>query len=194
MKIAGLLPGFILFFNYVVEAKLYDIVEPDALSEFEEKAKKIDIKKLIPKPKIEPVVLTPAKKKSVRYIDPTYCLDTDIKVPIDNRDISKGWRVLYPKGYCFNPIDYIPQLPPKIIVFNPCDKKEVEFVKKNGGPYDIYLMASCFKYPFEDKRFLSPLSELSKKQFGLRHTISIIEVDKLKRSIKIEEVPGSSNN
>lgn len=179
-----------------MEAKLYDIAEPDALIELEAEIARIkkDIHRYIPKPKIKALHLPAAKKKQTRYIDPTYCTSVPIQVPVDVNDLTKGWKTLYPQGFCFNPIDYIPALPPKIFVFDPCDKKQVEYVTKNGKSSDIYIVANCMKYPFKDRRMVLPLTEQSKKQFQIEYVISVIDVDTVSKRIRIEEVSLNHSN
>lgn len=187
----------VLLVGRVVEAKVYPIVEPDVMEEIQKKADPEKLKRSIEKlrKRIETELNTTrnlpvARKASVTYIDPTYCLDHDIKIPVDNNDISKGYRVLYPKGYCFNPVEYLPAVPPRMVVFNPCDPRQVKHVDRIKREGDMFVFAGCLKHPF--KGFPSrgfPLTDSLINRFKLKEVISIISVDMDRKKIRVETVP-----
>jgi conjugal transfer pilus assembly protein TraW len=107
---------------------IYRIAEPDALKELEDKAASTDLKERIKKEettrRIEryrpstAVSLPSAKKDRTSLVDMSYKLDFDIPD-------GKG-GVLYPKGFIFNPLDYIP-FSRTIVVLNGAAENEVDW-------------------------------------------------------------------
>ncbi len=90
---------------------VYDIAEKDALKEIEEKAKEVDVNRIINRGDLarkvknytpgdlKDVKLPPARKERTFFVDMTYTLDRDIA---DERG-----NVIYPKGYTFNPLHFV---------------------------------------------------------------------------------------
>lgn len=120
-----------------VVGRVYPIKERDALEEMESRAAKVDWQKETAKVKPEnyrpenSVSLPRAAKDRSFLVDMTYTLTMDIP---DN----KG-GILYPKGYTFNPLDYIP-FNKVMIVINGDDKDQVAWLKKS--PYYNQLNVS----------------------------------------------------
>jgi len=112
----------------------YSIAERDALEEIEERAKQVDWGKLFDREKSEQKIksykpkelalLPRAARDSVRSVDISYRLEFDIP---DGRG-----GILYPRGFSFNPLDYI-VYPRTIVVINGTDREQVEWFK--GSPY-----------------------------------------------------------
>ncbi|HHJ63329.1 MAG TPA: hypothetical protein ENJ61_00315 [Aquifex aeolicus] len=171
-------------------AGVYEIAEPDLLEELEAQKGRIishlermksELKERIES--FEGEKLFPAAENRTYYIDPTYCLEENIYY----REKGK-WKVLYPKGYCFNPIDYIPYEPPPMVVFNPCREEERRWVKKNY-PEAVYVSTGC---PIRNVRklgvktyFLTP--EL-KEKLRLTETVSVVRISREKGLIEVEVV------
>ena len=113
-----------------VVGKVYPIKERDAVEEMESRAAKLDWKKEVAKVKPEnyrpenSLALPRATKDRSFLVDMTYTLPDDIPD-------GKG-GILYPKGYTFNPLDYIP-FRSIIVVINGDDKEQVDWFKKS--PY-----------------------------------------------------------
>jgi len=137
----------------------YGIAEKDALVEIEEQAKKINwddkINKKATEQKIKgyrpeglpDIPVTTENRSFLR--DMTYT--TEIDVP-DGRG-----GILYPKGYTFNPLEYL-TLPNIIVFINGSDRKQVEWFENSpyikdmkttliltGGSY--YELSKHFKRP-----------------------------------------------
>lgn len=122
-----------------VVGKVYDIREGDALSELQGRAAKINWKKELGKIKPERYrpeysVTLPRVNKSRKFsVDMTYTLDIDIP---DGRG-----GVLYPKGYTFNPLDYVP-FRKSLVIINAADKEQLTWFKQS--PYankpDVMLL------------------------------------------------------
>lgn len=104
----------------------YPIAEPDALKELEDKAASLDPDKVIDKKeavrKIEKyrphntVNLPSATEDKTFLVDMSYMLEVDIQD-------GKG-NILYPKGFVFNPLEYVP-FSRTIVVINGAVEKEV---------------------------------------------------------------------
>jgi conjugal transfer pilus assembly protein TraW len=112
----------------------YSIAERDALEEIEERARQVDWGKLFDREKSEQKIksykpkdlalLPRADRDSVRSVDISYRLEFDIP------DGQGG--ILYPRGFSFNPLDYI-VYPRTIVVINGTDREQVEWFK--GSSY-----------------------------------------------------------
>lgn len=105
--------------NMGLSGRTYRIAEPDAMSEIKSAAARADWKKFMGREKVAKRIkhyrpadlrpLPPAKADRSFLVDMTYSLDMDIPD-------GKG-GVLYPKGYSFNPLDYI-ALPITLVVLD----------------------------------------------------------------------------
>lgn len=108
--------------------KTYQIAEKDAVEELEKKASSIDFGRMMSsvKPgKYRPQDLTNlprARKPNTRLVDMTYTLDADI--------VDSNGSILYPKGYTFNPLDYL-QFNKTIVVINGEDHSQVEWFSRS---------------------------------------------------------------
>ncbi|HEM55680.1 MAG TPA: hypothetical protein ENO30_02835 [Thermodesulfobium narugense] len=174
------------------DGKVYPIAERDFLSEIEEKAKKVEpvVRKKIEEEERKFLeskgeILTKAKKSYSYYVDITYTLPEDIMYY--DRE-SNQWKVLYPKGYRFNPIDYVMVDPPPIVVFNACDKSEVDFVsnfvKDNPIGY-IYVSSGCPIGKIDSNFQIFLLTKELKDKFKLKNTVSVISIDRPKKMVLV---------
>jgi conjugal transfer pilus assembly protein TraW len=117
----------------------YPIAERDALSEIEERARQVDWGKALKKDKMESAVknykpkgikdLPRAAESGYTRVDMTYSLEFDIPDGQGN--------ILYPKGFTFNPLDYI-TYPYTLIVINGTDRDQVKWFKKSKFAKDIH--------------------------------------------------------
>ena len=93
--------------------KVYPIAEPDALTEIEARTARLpaDMRgQFGPRSKwsaMKAAALAPATISRTRNVVPFYTLDTEIRLP--------GGEVLYPKGFTFNPLDYV-TLPQRLVI------------------------------------------------------------------------------
>jgi conjugal transfer pilus assembly protein TraW len=174
------------------DGKVYPIAERDFLSEIEEKAKKVEpiVRKKIEEEERKFLeskgeILTKAKKSYSYYVDITYTLPEDIMY-YDRG--SNQWKVLYPKGYRFNPIDYVMVDPPPIVVFNACDKSEVDFVSNfvKGNPLGyIYVSSGCPIGKIDSNFQIFLLTKELKDKFKLKNTVSVISIDRPKKMVLV---------
>lgn len=140
--------GFVCFvFSVTCGAKdlgvfgaVYDIAEKDALKEIEERAKEADMNRAVNRGELvkklrnyapedlKDMKLRPAQKERIFLVDMTYTLDRDIAD-------EKG-NVVYPKGYRFNPLDYI-TYPGTIVILNGKSPAQVAWFKRSDYSRDL---------------------------------------------------------
>lgn len=70
------------------------------------------------------------KTASKRIVDMSYTLEYDVP---DFRDPSK---IQYPRGYRFNPLDYMPQLNQTFVFINAGDKRQMQWFMKSSYAQD----------------------------------------------------------
>lgn len=119
----------------------YMISEPDSLAELREKAAKVDWKKVFDREKLTRKVRNfrpkelkrlPAARRDRAFLsDLSYTLDVDIPD-------GKG-GVLYPKGYTFNPLDYL-CFRRTIVVIDGNNRRQVEWFRKSNWFKDVNAM------------------------------------------------------
>jgi conjugal transfer pilus assembly protein TraW len=117
----------------------YPIIEEDAISQLKKAIAKYDwekfkikqkekIKNFKPKDLVD---LPVAKEDKVFKVDMTGAIKEDI--------IGRDGEVIYPKGYRYNPMEYV--FMRRIIVFiNGKDEKQIEWYKKSPYPADMRTM------------------------------------------------------
>jgi conjugal transfer pilus assembly protein TraW len=117
----------------------YPIIEEDAISQLKKAIAKYDWEKFksMQKEKIKNfkpkdlVDLPVAKEDKVFKVDMTGAIKEDI--------IGRDGEVIYPKGYRYNPMEYV--FMRRIIVFiNGKDEKQIEWYKKSPYPADMRTM------------------------------------------------------
>jgi conjugal transfer pilus assembly protein TraW len=109
---------------------VYDIAEKDALKEIEEKAWEVDVNRIVNKGDLarkvrnytpgdlKTVKLPPAHQDRTFLVDMTYTLDLDVA--------DEGGNVIYPRGYTFNPLDYV-TYPGVIVILDGKSRKQVDW-------------------------------------------------------------------
>jgi len=114
----------------------YDISEPDILEEIQTKASKVDWNKAMKRAPStwsawSSAKLPAAQKNSERHYKPIYTTEFDVP--------DKNGTVIYPKGYQFNPLEYV-TIPGRIVVISG-DESQVDWIKKSKRDGDIILTA-----------------------------------------------------
>ncbi|MRR34457.1 hypothetical protein EG829_07110 [bacterium] len=119
----------------------YSISEPDSLTELREKAGKVDWKRHLDPEKLTRKVrnfrpsdlkqLPAAVRDRVFLTDLSYTLDVDIPD-------GKG-GILYPKGYTFNPLNYV-RFRRTIVVIDGNNRRQVEWFRKSNWFKDVNAM------------------------------------------------------
>lgn len=172
---------------------IYRIAEPDALKELEDKAASTDLKERIKKEettrRIERyrpsnvVSLPSAKKARTSLVDMTYTLELDIPD-------GKG-GVLYPKGFIFNPLDYIP-FSRTIVVLNGAAENEVDWFMASEyyRRTDVLVLVTDGMWKelmHRFKRNIFYLTEPVRTRFRLSSTPSVI-VKKDNKYMEVKEI------
>ncbi|MDT8342631.1 MAG: hypothetical protein RQ751_14065 [Longimicrobiales bacterium] len=113
--------------------RVYPIAEPDALQEIEERAAAIRWEEVLPEEKRRALVvdyrprdlapLPRAEEERVRAVDMTYTLEVDLPD-------GKG-GILYPKGYTFNPLEYV-FYPNVLVVLDGSDPEQVTWFRESS--------------------------------------------------------------
>jgi len=191
---------FTLLTTGLLFSKTYEIVEPDALKQFQEATPKAieNFKRRKNKTlkKVENhtgTVLSKSTESKVTYIDPTYTLTRDIP-RVDKFGNVIG--VLYKKGISFNPLTYSTIKPPDFIIFNAClvqESKKVRELLETTYQRQAFMLvnAGCKSSDYVDNYFRDKtyfLSEEMKSKFKLSETISIVSVDLKIKRIKVEVI------
>ena len=115
--------------------RTWPIAEPDALSEIEGRAGSgPDMRKAFGPRQIwsamKAAVLGRSPADRIRSIVPFYTLDGEIRLP--------DGRLLYAKGYTFNPLAYV-SLPQRLIVVHP---RDLNWAIRTAAPTDFILLAA----------------------------------------------------
>jgi conjugal transfer pilus assembly protein TraW len=185
----------------VLSGTTYEIAEPDLLEEIrereEEAVRRIEEKVREIRSRLRNFrgeELTPAKRNRTYYVDPTYCLEENIY-----RKEGEEWKVLYPAGYCFNPVEYITHLPPPMVVFNPCREEEVLWVKEylKENPFVLLVASGCPLEKVSSQDWDLPVYYLLKnlkEKLSLSETISVISLDPEKKKIRVEVIDASGGS
>ena len=146
--------------NLGVLGATYPIIERDALKEIQERARAVDWEKAFDRNKAKEKIknykprnlskLPRALKDKTFLVDMTWTLDIDIPD-------GKG-NILYPKGYTFNPLEYV-QLPSTIVVIDGSDEGQVKWFAESDymNDYNVTFMISDGSYYDLIKKFRRPV-------------------------------------
>lgn len=176
--------------NAVVVSKgiTYDIAEPDLLLEIQQKAEKVDWKNLQQNMKLIQAFahLPTAKEDKSYYHTPISILPFEVK--------DKNGKVLYPKGFKFNPLKYT-NLPNQLIVLgSPRHLKTVSNLSSLVSSDDTLLIANMDARKFIKKTgkqaFL--LTKDAAKRLGVKRLPAVISQQGDKFLIQ-EYAPRSEN-
>jgi conjugal transfer pilus assembly protein TraW len=116
--------------------RTWPIAEPDALSEIEARVASLppDMSKAFgPREKwsaLKAASLGVAGADRIRSVVPFYTLDFDITLP--------GGKILYPKGFTFNPLTYV-KLPQRLVVVHP---RDLGWALRNARVSDFILLSA----------------------------------------------------
>lgn len=179
-----------------IVGKVYPVKERDALDELESRAARVDWKKHLSKIKPEKyrpdnaVSLPRASKTSARLVDMTYVLDMDVPD-------GKG-GIIYPKGYSFNPLDYVP-FRKIIVVINANDKDQIAWFKASdyARRYDVMLLITEGPYLDTGKSLGRPVFYADTRitsKFQLRVVPSVIRQSGRMMEVVECYVSKSTNN
>jgi len=156
----------------------YAIAEKDALVEIEQKAKNIDWSTVIKRKPIDEyngpedrMSLPRATRDRSFPVDMTYTLQIDIPD-------SKG-GVLYPKGYTFNPLEYV-AFTKTLVVINGNDQEQVKWfaASEYGSRIDVMLLLTEGRYGRLEKKLDVPLYYADSRIVARLHLAAVPSVVK----------------
>jgi conjugal transfer pilus assembly protein TraW len=164
-----------------VVGKTYPIIEKSALTEIKDAAARVDWEKVFDKKKMEKsirdfkpketVYLPKASRERTRLVDMSYTNPNDIR--------DAHGKLMYPKGYTFNPLDYV-SFPNTIVVLNGADKDQVKWFKSLPNNTDIKVMlivtaGSYYELGEELGRPAFFINSLIVQRFQLEYVPSIVQ-------------------
>ena len=162
-----------------VLGRTYSIAEKDALQEIKDRANQINWKKVVTEGKEKEVKdyqpadlkrLPRATEYSTYLVDMTYTLDMDVPD-------GKG-GILYPKGYRFNPLDYM-RFSSTIVVIDASDPDQVDWFKDSSysAAFNTKLLLSDGNHQDAAKKLERPVFYLNEKiafRFQLQAVPSVV--------------------
>lgn len=175
--------------DLAVSGRTYPIVERDALDELEERVKAVDWQKHLKAIKpgnYRPSNLTSlARAQSHRkfLVDMTYALENDI--------VNDKGELLYPKGYMFNPLDFI-SYKRTLVVINGEDPDQARWFLNSSlkNRWDVSLFitqGSSLELAKKIKRPVFYATNPLIARFQLKAVPSIVKASG--RNMEVEEVP-----
>lgn len=154
----------------IVLGKLYPITERDALEEIEARVATTPFdKKVFGEEKdwaaLRSPILPEAEKDASRRVVPFYSLGFDIP--------DRDGNVLYPKGYTFNPLEYV-RLPQRLIVVNQAQLAWA-FEQHEAGDMILLSGGNALDAMRTHNRPIFKLEEQIKERLDLRFVPSVIK-------------------
>jgi hypothetical protein len=170
----------------------YPIVEPNLLTEMQQRAKKIDVQKLQEEGKLSAEHYFP---KNAKYLPPSqksydYLHDVVYTLPFNIPKVVNGKVVgiLYPKGYTYHVLQYIPYDFPPLVFFSIKNPLQREWIAKYYGKnltVDLLTvdgdLSDILKFTRELKRPVYASDIRFVERFGLKYTVSIVRRSKMFR-------------
>lgn len=162
--------------------RTWPIAEPDALAEIEAKVATLprDMgKRFGPRSKwsaLKAATLEPATADRVRSVVPFHTLEFDIRLP--------DGRVLYPKGYTFNPLRFV-SMPQRLVVVHP---RDLGWAIRTARPSDFVLVTAGDAIELSERtgRAIYILEERVKQRLGL--TVAPVIVAQIGQKLALTEV------
>ncbi len=189
---AGMLMASSLHAETSTIGRTWPIAEPDALSEIEGRAAQIPDMKAAFGPRerwsaMKAATLGIARADRNRTVVPFYTLDQDIRL--------QDGRLLYAKGYSFNPLSFV-SLPQRLIVVHPA---ELDWALRTARTADFILLAAggprdadAITLGERHGRALFLLEERVKTRLGL--TVAPVIVSQAGQKLVLTEVDRSKTD
>lgn len=194
----------------ILYAAVYEIVEPDFVETAKAFAQTEEFKELALKEQNRQIDMIKASKGELllqALNDSEYDVEYYYTLPQDMPKVDRNGNIvgiLYPKGYTFAPLKFMKMAPPPLIIYNPCDKEELELVNDICKIYDknyqryILLTSGCSLEEMSklelgtNNRFL--LDKDSVKKFNLRYTVSVVTADLIKGVFNVKVFSKHKND
>ncbi len=160
---AAAAPASPVQFKQSTIGRVWPIAEVDAMAEIAAKVAKLpkDMRQQFgPRHKwsaLRAAELDPAPADRVRSVIPFYTLDFDVKLP--------DGRMLYPKGYSFNPLTYV-KLPQRLVIAHP---RDLSWALRTARPSDFVIVTAGDPIELTERsgRAIYLLEERMKTRLGL---------------------------
>lgn len=163
--------------------RTWPISEPDAMAEIEARASRVpDLAgRFGPRSgwsAMKTASLSPAQENRVRTLVPFYTVEEDIRLP--------DGRLLYPKGFTFNPLEYV-SLPQRLVIVHP---RDLGWAIAHARLSDFILLTAGDAISLSEKagRPLFILEQRVKDRLGLT-VAPVIVAQEGKRLVLTEYVP-----
>ncbi len=173
--------------------KVYPIVEKSALKEIEERVREIDIADIIRPEEIRERLKNyrPPNVSRLGHAtkDRTFLVDMTYTLPFDIPDGRGG--ILYPKGFTFNPLEYVP-FSRTLVVIDGTEEREVEWFLSSeySKRRDVMLLITDGSWYNLSQKLGVPvyyLTEPIRARLGLEKTPSMV-YKKDSRHLEVREV------
>lgn len=199
MRVLPIIFIFIIPFTAFAEdlgtfGKTYPIAEPDAIEEMQNAAKKVDWGKVFNAKSVtkrlhdysprDHAVLPKAEKNRVRQVDMSYTLEFDVFNPTTG-------EVMYPKGYTFNPLDFV-TFHKKVVVIDGSDPDQVDWFLKSKYAKDantvLHITGGVFYEVSEKvKRSVFFATQIIVKRFQFEYVPSVAYEDNSRKRMEVLE-------
>jgi conjugal transfer pilus assembly protein TraW len=160
--------------------RTWPIAEPDAMSEIEARAARQPSlgDRFGPRATwsaMKAARLDVAQTTSVRTLIPFYMVEEDIMLP--------DGRTLYPKGFTFNPLEYV-SLPQRLVIVHP---RDLDWALRHARPTDFILLTAGDALTLSEKtgRALFILEERVKARLGL--TVAPVIVTQVGQHLELRD-------
>lgn len=114
--------------DLAVTGRTYGIAERDALDELEGRVKAVDWQKHLKS--IKPANYRPANLISLPRAIKTQTFLVDMSYTLENDIVNDKGELIYPKGYMFNPLDYI-QYKRTLVIINGEDPDQIRWFRSS---------------------------------------------------------------
>ena len=169
--------------------RTWPIAEQDALTEIEAKARQVEWRKVLERKKVENYQGLPDRGSLPRAKrDRTFQVDLTYTTSIDVPDGKGG--ILYPKGYTFNPLDYV-TYPKTLVVINGNDPEQVQWLaaSKYATRLDVMLLLTEGRYEVVAKQVSRPVFYADRKIIDRLHLQAVPAIIKQKgRLMEVSEI------
>nr|WP_150295379.1 conjugal transfer protein TraW [Sphingobium estronivorans] len=161
--------------------RTWPIAEPDALAEIEMRAARQPANMATqfgPRSSwsaLRAASLGNAKQDRTRFVVPFYTLPDEIRLP--------DGKLLYPKGFTFNPLDYV-SLPQRLVIVHP---RNLDWALDHARLTDFILLTAGDALDLSERtgRALFILEERVKDRLGL--TVAPVIVSQVGRKLELHE-------
>lgn len=172
----------------------YPVSEKDMMSEIENRAAQVNWQAIIKRETANVkknagnggIKLPIAQKTRSFYLDMTYILDHEINTYNQKGEIT---GVLYPKGFVYNPLDYM-KVKETYVMFNGNLKAEVNWFKQRYARtplvYPLITEGNAIEIAEQIGRPVYVLREDMRTLFKLEHTVSVVYPEG--RKMRVDEI------